>query len=153
MTGESILVRRGTEGAINRAFGLPRMFLVRSEEAQGALSQWIEEAPAGAGPPMHVHHRERELFRILAGEFRFWGGAQTFDVHSGDTVLIPAGTAHTFKNTGTSAGQLLITMTPGGLENFFIEVELQQLHPSTDMPQIAAIAARFNLEFVGPPPA
>ena len=75
------------------------------------------------------------------------------DAQGGDTVLIPAGTAHAFKNTGAGSGQLLVTMTPGGLEGFFIEVQARQLHPSTDMPQIAAIAARFNLEFVGPPPA
>ena len=153
MTGEDVLVRRATQGLVNQAFGLPRTFLVRSEDTQGALAQWIEEVPAGAGPPMHVHHRERELFRVLAGEFRFWAGAQTVDARSGDTILIPAGTAHTFKNVGAGTGQLLITMTPGGLEGFFIEVEAEQLHPAKDMPRIVAIAARYNLEFVGPPPA
>ena len=46
---------------------------------------------------------------------------------------------------------LLITMTPGGAEGFFIEVEEQGLHPSRDMPRIVEIAARYGLEFVGPP--
>lgn len=153
MMDEHTVVRRANQGLANQAFGLPRSFLVRAEDTQGALSQWIEDVPAGAGPPMHVHHREIELFRVLAGEFRFWAAAQSFDAQGGDTVLIPAGTAHAFKNTGAGSGQLLVTMTPGGLEGFFIEVQARQLHPSTDMPQIAAIAARFNLEFVGPPPA
>jgi len=44
-------------------------------------------------------------------------------------------------------------MTPGGLERFFDEVEDQQLHPSTDMSQSSALAAGYNLEFVGPPAA
>jgi hypothetical protein len=54
---------------------------------------------------------------------------------------------------GSSDGQLLITMTPGGAEGFFIEAESRGLHPSRDMPQIMEIASRYNVEFVGPPPA
>jgi mannose-6-phosphate isomerase-like protein (cupin superfamily) len=102
---------------------------------------------------MHVHHRERELFRILSGQFRFWCAGEAVDLSDGDTVVIPNGAHHTFKNVGTSDGQLLITMTPGGAEGFFEEVEAQGLHPSRDMPQIVEIAARYSLEFVGPPPA
>lgn len=153
MTNGEALVRRAGDGAVNRAFDLPRTFLIRSEDSGTALSQWVEDIPVGVGPPMHVHHRERELFRVLSGEFRFWCAGATFEIRSGDTALIPSEAHHTFKNVGTGAGQLLITMTPGGLEKFFDEVEAQQLHPSTDMPQIVALAAQFNLEFVGPPPA
>jgi hypothetical protein len=47
----------------------------------------------------------------------------------------------------------LITTTPGGAEGFFEEVEAQALHPSRDMAQIVEVAARYGLEFVGPPPA
>jgi mannose-6-phosphate isomerase-like protein (cupin superfamily) len=150
--GGSAIVRRVGEGSLNHAFDLPRTFLVRSEETGGALTQWIENVPPGAGPPMHVHHRERELFRILSGEFRFWCAGDVVDLSDGDTVVIPSGAHHTFKNVGTGEGQLLITMTPGGAEGFFEEVEAQGLHPSRDMPQIVEIAGRYGLEFVGPPP-
>jgi mannose-6-phosphate isomerase-like protein (cupin superfamily) len=150
---EGALVRRAGEGVSNRAFDLPRTFLVRSDESGGALSHWVENVPAAAGPPMHVHHREREMFRVLSGRFRFWCEGEVQDLSDGDTILIPMGAHHTFKNIGSSDGQLLITMTPGSAEGFFIEVERQGLHPSRDMPQIVALAARYNLEFVGPPPA
>ncbi len=153
MANQEIVIRRDGDGEVNQAFGLPRTFLIRSEDTAAALSQWVEGVPGGLGPPMHVHHREQELFRVLNGSFRFWCGEETFEIRSGDTVLIPSGAHHTFKNIGPDAGQLLITMTPGGLEKFFDEVEAQQLHPSTDMPQIGALAAQYNLEFVGPPPA
>ena len=149
----SAIVRRSGEGALNRAFDLPRTFLVRSEETGGGLSQWIENVPAGTGPPMHVHHRERELFRILSGQFRFWCAGEMVELSDGDTVVIPSGAHHTFRNVGASEGQLLITMTPGGAEGFFEEVEAEGLHPSRDMPRIVEIATRYGLEFVGPPPA
>ena len=108
--------------------------------------------PAGAGPPMHVHHREQELLRVLSGQFRFWCAGESVDLREGDTILIPSGAPHTFKNLG-AGGQLLITMTPGGTEGFFEQVEELNLHPARDMDRIVEIAARYNLEFVGPPPA
>jgi mannose-6-phosphate isomerase-like protein (cupin superfamily) len=147
------VVRRSGTGSPNRSFDLPRTFLIRSEDTEGGLSQWVEEAPPGAGPPMHVHHREVELFRILSGRFRFWCAGEVVDLTDGDTVLIPRGAPHTFKNVGAARGELLITMTPGGAEGFFEEVERLNLHPARDMPRIVEIAARYEMEFVGPPPA
>ncbi|MBM6582769.1 cupin domain-containing protein [Microvirga sp. BT689] len=147
------LIRRVGDGDNNRAFDLPRTFLVQSGEVGGSLSHWIENVPVGAGPPMHIHHQEQEMFRILSGQFRFWCAGEAQDLSDGDTILIPKGSPHTFKNVGSDDGQLLITMTPGGAEGFFLEVERQGLHPSRNMPQIVEIAARYNLEFVGPPPA
>jgi mannose-6-phosphate isomerase-like protein (cupin superfamily) len=153
VSGEGALVRRAGEGIDNLAFDLPRTFLVRSDEAGGSFSHWIEDVPAGAGPPMHVHHREQELFRILSGQFRFWCAGVVQDLSDGDTVLIPKGAPHTFKNIGAGVGQLLITLTPGSGDGFFIEVERLGLHPSRDMPRIVEIAGRYGLEFLGPPPA
>ena len=150
---EGALVRRVGEGLDNRTFDLARTFLVQSGESGGSMSHWIENVPAAAGPPMHVHHREQEMFRILSGRFRFWCAGEAQDLSDGDTILIPKGAHHTFRNIGESEGQLLITMTPGGAEGFFIEVEKKGLHPSRDMAQIVEIAARYHMEFVGPPPA
>ncbi|HEV2560321.1 MAG TPA: cupin domain-containing protein [Microvirga sp.] len=151
-TAQRAVFRPSGEGQTNRAFDLPRLFLIRADAVGGSFSHWIEEVPAGAGPPMHVHHRERELFRVVAGQFRFWCAGEVRDMIEGDTALIPMGAPHTFKNTGASTGQLLITLTPGAGEGFFFEVEANALHPSRDMPRIVEIAARYGLTFVGPPP-
>lgn len=152
-SGDRAIVRRVGEGTTNQTFDLQRIFLVRSDEAKGAFSHWIENVPPGAGPPMHVHHREQEMFRVLAGQFRFWCTGEVQDLTDGDTVLIPKGAPHTFKNIGPGEGQLLITLTPGDGDGFFLEVERLGLTPSRDMPQIVEIAGRYGVEFVGPPPA
>ena len=151
-TQATAIVRRVGEGVFNRAFDLPRTLIILPEEVGGSFSQWVEEVPAGGGPPMHVHHRERELFRVLAGRFRFWCQDEVVDLKEGDTVLVPSGARHTFKNNGASEGKLLVTMMPGGFEQFFLEVENRGLHPSRDMAAIVEAAARFGVEFVGPPP-
>ena len=94
MAGE-VLFRRDDDGTVNQAFDLPRTFLIRSEDTGSAFSQWVEDVPVGIGPPMHIHHKEQELFRILSGEFRFWCAGETFESRTGDTVPDPQrGSSH-----------------------------------------------------------
>ena len=58
----------------------------------------------------------------------------------GATVFIPRGTPHTFRNDGAAPGRLLVTMTPGGFEGFFLAVEAEGLSPPQDMARIGALA-------------
>jgi hypothetical protein len=44
-----------------------------------------------------------------------------------------------------------VTISPGGLEGMFREVQAAASSPPGDTAAIAAIAARCDLEFVGPP--
>ena len=43
---EEVFVRRAGEGSPNGAFDFSRIFIIESEASGGALSQWIENAPA-----------------------------------------------------------------------------------------------------------
>ena len=150
VSGDSALVRRVGEGINNQAFDLPRTFLVRSDEAGGSRIGlrmsgrcWPANACASSGAGA-VPYSLRPI--------RFWCAGEVQDLSDGDTVLIPEVAPHTFKNTCAGIGQLLITLTPGNGDGFFIEVERKGLHPSRDMPQIVEIAGRYGLEFLGPPP-
>jgi mannose-6-phosphate isomerase-like protein (cupin superfamily) len=138
-------------GEPNTAFGLPREFYITAEDSGGALSMWVEHVPPGAGPPMHVHHREHEVFHVLAGKVLFACGEDRAEIAPGGVVMIPPGTPHTFFNVGTEPGRLMVTIAPGGLEGMFREVQAAALTPPGDMAAIESIAARYNLEFVGPP--
>jgi mannose-6-phosphate isomerase-like protein (cupin superfamily) len=106
----------------------------------------------GDGPPLHVHHKEDEIFRIVEGRFRLRIGDATFDAGPGDTLLLPRDVPHSFINSGDVTGRLLIVLQPGGFERFFLEVAEQGLAPPADMRQIAELAARYGLEFLGPNP-
>ncbi len=55
----------------------------------------------GAGPPMHVHHRQRESLTVCQGKigYRRLGGESRFGV-AGDTLVFEAGEAHRFWNAG-----------------------------------------------------
>ncbi|HEX2134895.1 MAG TPA: cupin domain-containing protein [Microvirga sp.] len=106
----------------------------------------------GSGPPKHVHSREDEIFYIIEGRFRLWRGEETLDVGEGAVAFLPRNVPHTYQNIGNTPGRLLVVITPAGLEGFFREASQRGLAPERDMTDIAALAGRYGLTFVGPPP-
>jgi len=147
-----LVLRRADQGRINGAFGLPRCFKVTAEESGGSMTVWSEDVPVGGGPPLHVHHREHELFYVVSGRLLYQCAETRAEAAAGAVVMIPPAAPHTFLNIGDSTASMIVTMTPGGIEGMFEEVEAEGLvaGPAT-MPRIAEIAARYNLSFVGPP--
>lgn len=136
-------------GLENRAFDLTRRFHVEGDATLPSVFE--EDVPQGAGPPRHIHHKESELFAIRSGRVLFEAAGQQFEATTGDTVFVPAGTVHAFKGLAAEGSVLLITLTPGGGDAFFRQVEAEGLSPASDMARISEIAAANDLEFTGPP--
>ena len=63
----------------------------------------VVDAPPGGGPKLHRHPYE-EVFLVQEGSATFTAGEQTVEVKVGQVVVVPAGVAHKFVNTG--AGRL-----------------------------------------------
>lgn len=136
-------------GPENHAFGLTRRTRIDTDDTGGAFAVWEEEIPAGAGPPLHVHEREHEVFTVLSGRVRFRAGDEDVEAGPGDVVAIPPGVAHTFK--GLEDAVALVQLSPGAASRFFAAVTESGASPETDMPRIVEIAAAHNIRFVGPP--
>jgi mannose-6-phosphate isomerase-like protein (cupin superfamily) len=61
------------------------------------FEQWI--AP-GAGAPTHSHPVE-EVLTVRDGEAEMWMGEARQIVYSGQSLIVPAGRMHGFRNSGT----------------------------------------------------
>ena len=61
------------------------------------FEQWI--AP-GAGAPTHSHPVE-EVLTVREGEAEMWLGGERSIVTSGQSLIVPAGQLHGFRNSGT----------------------------------------------------
>src|SRR5882672_1698008 len=61
------------------------------------FAQWI--AP-GAGAPTHAHPVE-EVLTVREGEAEMWIGEERTIVTSGQSLIVPAGRMHGFRNSGT----------------------------------------------------
>jgi mannose-6-phosphate isomerase-like protein (cupin superfamily) len=122
--------------------------------AYGLLESWV---PAGASPPLHVHHREDETFWVLEGSLTIRCGDETYRATAGAYVFLPRGVPHTFRVDGEAPARMLTLLTPGGGEAFFVEggrpAERATLppHGPPDLARLERVAHQFGSEFVGPP--
>lgn len=121
---------------------------LRAEQTGGSMSVMECWIPPGAGPVLHTHRREDELWCVVDGKFRFRAGDETVEIAAGELAFGPRGTPHTFKNIGTAPGKLLVVCTPGGLERMFEEYARQTVR---DTDALAVAGLLCGVEFVGPP--
>jgi mannose-6-phosphate isomerase-like protein (cupin superfamily) len=118
-------------------------------ESNGELTIIEDLIPPDSGPPLHVHETEDEGYYVLDGEFEFVCGENRVNGGAGTFVFAPRGLPHRYKNIGTTAGRLLFTFTPGGIEAFFTELGTQtELNPAI----ITEIARRHRITMLPPTP-
>ena len=93
-------------------------FLVTGEESGGSLFALDCLVGAGGGPPPHRHLAEDELFTITEGRIAFTAGEKTRTVSAGESVFVPRGTRHLYRNEGKHGcedDRRLHTRRDGGL--------------------------------------
>jgi quercetin dioxygenase-like cupin family protein len=124
---------------------------VAGDDNGGALAMFVEAVPANAGVPMHVHKGTTETLFVLKGRFKTAVAGEVRELGEGDGVFLPTDVPHAYKNIDNQRGQLLFTIYPSGLDGFFEEISQSGLDPATQLPDINRIAAKYQLEIVGPP--
>ena len=129
-------------------FGLQIIGKVFSEDTHGAYSVIVSTTPPDGGAPPHVHEIEDELFYVLEGSFRFTCGEEQFLANKGAVVVLPKGIPHAFKNVGTTAGRMMNTITPGGFEKFFDEVDQLPKDGPPDPVVLSKLAMKYRLRFI-----
>ncbi len=125
--------------------------LLAASQTSARLSIFESLDQPGYGPPRHIHKGEDETFYVLAGEVEFWLEGQTTHHGPGEVVFVERGRQHTFRVLGEMPARMVTVMTPGGFDGFFAEMAKGRYRIPDDMAQIAAIGAKYNLEFTGPP--
>jgi mannose-6-phosphate isomerase-like protein (cupin superfamily) len=80
--------------------------LVESSEMSGLMVQ-----VRGSMLP-HFHKRTQEIVHLISGEGVFQLGTERIPIKAGAVVRIPAGTVHTFTNTGPAPAVFFVVTTP-----------------------------------------
>jgi len=110
-------------------------------------------APAGFGPPRHLHYVQDEVFQVLEGTIAVWSPDYCGVLHAGDIISLPSGIPHAWKSIDDRPVHLTITVTPGGpggFKEFFPTIQQQNLTVS-DIPQLIAAAEFGGMQITGPP--
>ncbi|MCC6627909.1 MAG: cupin domain-containing protein [Chloroflexi bacterium] len=87
---------------------LTRM-LVSAEMGAHQMCQFEQWSAPGAGAPTH-HHAVEEVVTILEGQADFWVDGETIALAAGQSLIVPAGHPHGFRNSGTSTLHTLATL-------------------------------------------
>ena len=132
---------------------------MKGERTGGAYSLFEVQVGPGGGPAPHIQHREDECFYVLEGKFVFVVGSAKIEAGVGSLIYVPKGNLHAFENVGEMTGRLLVSQTPGGLHERFIEeagkLGTDEVAPPTmerppDAQRLAAIGAQYGVEIVSP---
>ena len=81
--------------------GVETRMLVSARDGAAQLCIFEQWVATGAGAPTHVHPVE-EVLTVREGEAEMWIGQERSVVTSGQSLIVPAGLMHGFRNSGTT---------------------------------------------------
>lgn len=82
--------------------GVETRMLVSALTGATQLCLFEQKVVPGAGAPTHRHDVE-EVLTVVAGQAEAWVGEERMALVAGQSVLVPPGVTHGFRNTGTCA--------------------------------------------------
>jgi mannose-6-phosphate isomerase-like protein (cupin superfamily) len=77
--------------------GVSTVMLVSAETGASQLCIFEQYCAPKLGAPMHLHAVE-EVLTVVDGEAEIWLGEDTLQIKANESVIIPAGCWHGFKN-------------------------------------------------------
>jgi mannose-6-phosphate isomerase-like protein (cupin superfamily) len=100
------------------------------------IREWPASGVDHEVAPLHVHDADDEAWHVVSGALRFRLSDRVLVAEAGSTVLIPAGTPHTFGNAGPGPSRYIMVL-PARLDEL-----ISRLH-EVDGAQHAAVYARY----------
>lgn len=77
---------------------------------------WVDP---GGGVPPHIHPHQTEVFEVVDGEMTFTAGRKREVRRAGESITVPPGTRHAYRNRSDSQVYMRCTATPpADLEEF-----------------------------------
>ncbi len=146
------------EGAAIWFFGSLVLLKATGDQTGGTFGFMEQVCPPGFANPYHVHHAEDEAFYVLEGELTVIVGNEKVTAGPGTYVYGPRDIPHGFRVEGNTPCRLLLLATPSGFEQFVMELgepAKELTFPPAeppDMEKVMALAAKYNIEILGPLP-
>ncbi len=82
------------------------------------VETWVDP---GGGVTPHVHPAMEERFTVLSGRAGFLAGRTWQTAEAGETVVVPAGTRHAYRNEGDEVAHIVCEARPPSTLQEFLE--------------------------------
>lgn len=90
-------------------------FIQTTESTNGALLQIECAIPRpGFGPPLHIHLKQQETFRVVSGSLGVAAGRERHILGPGQGAVAPPGVPHRFWNAGQDEVRFIAEIAPPG---------------------------------------
>jgi mannose-6-phosphate isomerase-like protein (cupin superfamily) len=125
-------------------------FLVTGEETGGEYYRnELRVKPRGFVADPHVHPKMEETFAIISREFTFVVDGEKRKLGAAEGATVPAGTPHTWWNSGDDEGVAIVEFRPAVkveefFETFFGLTQDGKVSPKTGLPNALWLAAIFH---------
>lgn len=94
-----------------------KVTVLASGDQTGGYEVFLQDGPAGTGPPQHSHPWD-ETFYVIKGDVQFSIGDEPQRATPGTLVHLPAGTVHWFRCGDEGALMLSVTSRKGASDVF-----------------------------------
>ncbi|KAA1426616.1 cupin domain-containing protein [Nocardioides antri] len=149
---EAFIVPPG-EGRLLDLGNFEAVVLATAAQTDGELTLLqTQSEPPDFGPPLHLHRDAAEAFFVLEGEYLMFIEDQQTLCPPGTFVYVPRATPHTFKVVSAGAGKKLNLFSPAAMVQYFEELAEAEAAGTVTPELLDEIAARSNVEVLGPVP-
>jgi quercetin 2,3-dioxygenase len=127
----------------------PNDIKVSSKDTDGRLTVFEYTGHVKGGPPLHIHHKQDEIFFIVEGEYVFKVGEETYKLSQGDTIFLPRKVPHTFTQISEKGRMYFMFQPSGKMEDYFRKIAAFKGQPSPE--EGAKLFSDHGMKVVGPP--
>ena len=119
-----------------------------SDQTNGAF--YVCEAVFGPenGSPLHIHHYEDEIIHVLEGEIEIRLDTDQLHAPVGGIVHLPKNIPHALQNPLKTPLRIMVHAIPGGLENYFDEVDAALQNGTFNAELHVEISKKYGLEWL-----
>ena len=126
-----------------------RVVKANAQSTGGALSAWESTFRAGAASPLHAHHDAAEFIYVLDGHVSVYFDGNWFEAKPGAFAVVSKGAPHGFR-VRSSETRILFVFSPAAMLGMWEEIAA--LGQPVDETTRAALAAKYQMEVLGPLP-
>ena len=147
MTDYQGLVMAEGEGKVVTLLGNRIAIKVSGEQTDGRCAVLLYTVtPENPGPPLHRHEFD-EVFHVIDGALTFRIDEEILRAEAGTTVFAPGGVPHTYSNPGSIPATYLLTISPAGCEQYFLDLAALVAEGGRPDPEVLReLGRRYGIE-------